>query len=463
MKIGILTYHASHNYGAFLQAYALQNVIKEQTGNDTEIINFNMPQALEFYENASNPKTGDSEYRSFYKKRFDMFIKQSKEHHDLSKESLITDDIKVFREWLSGKYDLIIVGSDEVWALNSFRGFPNPYWLPGVTGVKKVSYAASSRVGTENLSIEEKEQIKEFLSDFSYIGVRDGITEKMIRDVTGISPKMNCDPTFAFKFLINRELGKWLIKGRFHVDGNKKCIALMLTSGRMVDAITRKYDRDFDFISLYTYHKNVKKSVVLTPYEWIQVIAGCDGLISSFFHGVVFAMKSGTPFVALEPRKLESNEYSKIYDLLSRHGLEDNFHMLENPEEQSLRVIAPFLADILTGNARNDFSDVCNKEKQLLNSFLEQIPDIRPKHIVVTRPADCCGCGACMDSCPLSAIKLVNDEKGFWYPQVDNEICVNCGKCKDVCTFHVNKEKYSNRAEECGPLEVMGQNIRMKP
>lgn len=127
MKIGILTYHASHNYGAFLQAYALQNVLKEQTGNDIEIIDFNMPQALEFYENAANPKTTDGEHSSFYKKRYHMFIKQSRERHELSEEFLVTDDIKVFQEWVSGKYDLIIVGSDEVWALGTFRGFPNPY------------------------------------------------------------------------------------------------------------------------------------------------------------------------------------------------------------------------------------------------------------------------------------------------------------------------------------------------
>lgn len=29
MKIGILTFHASHNYGSMLQAYALQSILKK--------------------------------------------------------------------------------------------------------------------------------------------------------------------------------------------------------------------------------------------------------------------------------------------------------------------------------------------------------------------------------------------------------------------------------------------------
>ena len=61
MKIGILTYHASHNYGAFLQAYALRNVLIEKTGNDVDIINFNMPQSVELYANMSNPETDNEQ------------------------------------------------------------------------------------------------------------------------------------------------------------------------------------------------------------------------------------------------------------------------------------------------------------------------------------------------------------------------------------------------------------------
>ena len=38
MKVGILTFHAAHNFGSMLQAYALQKTV-EKTGNICEIIN----------------------------------------------------------------------------------------------------------------------------------------------------------------------------------------------------------------------------------------------------------------------------------------------------------------------------------------------------------------------------------------------------------------------------------------
>ena len=38
MKIGILTFHCAHNYGAVLQAYAIQEPLKLM-GFDVEIIN----------------------------------------------------------------------------------------------------------------------------------------------------------------------------------------------------------------------------------------------------------------------------------------------------------------------------------------------------------------------------------------------------------------------------------------
>lgn len=42
MKVGIITYHRAHNYGAVLQCYALQEVLKRM-GHDTQIIDYRQP------------------------------------------------------------------------------------------------------------------------------------------------------------------------------------------------------------------------------------------------------------------------------------------------------------------------------------------------------------------------------------------------------------------------------------
>ena len=39
-KIGIITFHSSHNCGSMLQAYALQTVLEKRYGAEVEIIDF---------------------------------------------------------------------------------------------------------------------------------------------------------------------------------------------------------------------------------------------------------------------------------------------------------------------------------------------------------------------------------------------------------------------------------------
>lgn len=46
---------------------------------------------------------------------------------------------------------------------------------------------------------------------------------------------------------------------------------------------------------------------------------------------------------------------------------------------------------------------------------------------------DCCGCSACVHSCPVAAIKFSEDEEGFNYPKIDTQLCINCGLCEKIC------------------------------
>lgn len=45
----------------------------------------------------------------------------------------------------------------------------------------------------------------------------------------------------------------------------------------------------------------------------------------------------------------------------------------------------------------------------------------------------CTGCMACVNICPRNAIRVKIDEKGFYYPEIDQECCVFCEKCNKVC------------------------------
>ena len=60
---------------------------------------------------------------------------------------------------------------------------------------------------------------------------------------------------------------------------------------------------------------------------------------------------------------------------------------------------------------------------------------------------ECCGCTACVISCPFGAVKMGPDALGFKYPVINNDLCTNCGKCFKDCQF-VKSYKGFNDFEE---------------
>ena len=51
----------------------------------------------------------------------------------------------------------------------------------------------------------------------------------------------------------------------------------------------------------------------------------------------------------------------------------------------------------------------------------------------IIEKSKCCGCNACGDVCPKGAITFQNDKEGFWYPVIDQTLCVDCGLCQKTC------------------------------
>lgn len=73
--------------------------------------------------------------------------------------------------------------------------------------------------------------------------------------------------------------------------------------------------------------------------------------------------------------------------------------------------------------------------------------------IEIKEKKECCGCNACGDVCPKSAISFPCDNEGFWYPLVDSTKCVNCGLCEKVCPMLNLESVKKNTREE---LKVYG-------
>lgn len=55
----------------------------------------------------------------------------------------------------------------------------------------------------------------------------------------------------------------------------------------------------------------------------------------------------------------------------------------------------------------------------------------------------CTGCFACMNICSQNAISMILNSEGFYYPRINEKLCINCGKCEKVCQITHNVEKYN--------------------
>ena len=127
-RIGILTFHRSINYGAFMQSYALSNELKNRYGDIVEIIDFEKLSKHLMYkkttEGVVNAIVRGNEEKIKYR-RFQEDLKLL----PLSTPSLITNDYDAVFDYINNRYDIVVVGSDAVWAYNKGLGLKNPYWL----------------------------------------------------------------------------------------------------------------------------------------------------------------------------------------------------------------------------------------------------------------------------------------------------------------------------------------------
>lgn len=74
--------------------------------------------------------------------------------------------------------------------------------------------------------------------------------------------------------------------------------------------------------------------------------------------------------------------------------------------------------------------------------------------IKIQNKQDCCGCAACVQRCPKQCILMKEDNEGFLYPDVDENICIDCGLCEKVCPIINRPEKLSVKET----LAVKNQN-----
>ena len=138
IKTGTITFHASHNYGSMLQAYALQQILIKELCVENEIINFRSEAQKRYYQlqDKKNITLKQKILKLFIgnndnalEKKFLLFENFLKEELILSQEFNNEDEVVEY----SKKFDYLITGSDQIW--NTYcLDFSWLYYLPFANG-----------------------------------------------------------------------------------------------------------------------------------------------------------------------------------------------------------------------------------------------------------------------------------------------------------------------------------------
>lgn len=321
MKIGILTFHRSINYGAFMQSFALSKEIQKRYGDIVEVIDFELSSKAKMYQFGWKKFAQNGfAYKHMYQRfRDDLCLLP------LSPETIISDKYQEIYAYINSRYDLVIVGSDAVWAYNKHLGLKNPYWLGSEIKCRKMSYAASAySLDVKNVPEEDKKYIADCLRDYEYIGVRDQETFDFVKTTnSSLEVHRNCDPTVLLP-TPDINMAKSILS-RLGLDVSKKIVSFMISGNKYVDKIQKELGNDYEFVMLLSRNqpkdrfrkRNEHYLYQLSPYEWYTVFSAFYMNITKYFHGTLLALKSGIPTISFDVTNMKYEYMSKIRQALT--------------------------------------------------------------------------------------------------------------------------------------------------
>lgn len=304
MKIGTLTFHWATNYGAILQAYALQQYLRQQ-GYETEIVDYR-PARVVLYQGLLRIRSG----------RVHEFVKElrlkrfRRAYLNVSKRTFRSN--RSLRKGCT-QYDVYIAGSDQVWnesfVLHAERSPTFSYYLDFVPDDRKrIAYATS--FGADHLSTGISAQAKQLLSKFDHIGVREN-TGKLILEGMGIDATVVVDPTL----LMRREFYEELLADRRPCERSGVFSFILHSHQHTAFAVSDQVQ------AMFFQARDSHKQVSIGVLDWLARIRESDVVVTNSYHAVLFSIVFRTPFIAVPVEASGMND--RLDTLLCSVGLGD--------------------------------------------------------------------------------------------------------------------------------------------
>ncbi|RKS84693.1 polysaccharide pyruvyl transferase [Orbus hercynius] len=317
MKIGILTFHCAHNYGAVLQAYALQTYLLKQ-GLDVKIINYR-PEFLlgtntlyDFRNFSSRTLMGKIKHIIG-----SPFIYRKKRSRYNAFESFIQHELNLSSIEDLGQLDLCIVGSDQVWNLNLTHGPDEFYGLltDKIIAKRKISYAAS--LGNAEISKTNISNWQLYLSSFDEVSMREKESVELFIANFNKSITHVIDPVFLLDQqdwdILSKPIDdKYVLVYQVHFDQKVLHVASKIAE--------EKNCRIIQLTSRVLLSRNINLFDTAGINEFISLFKNAQYIVTTSFHGTAFAIINQKNFYTI---KLGNSVDSRSMNLLASLGLEN--------------------------------------------------------------------------------------------------------------------------------------------
>lgn len=346
MKIKTITCHHVYNYGASLQAYALQHYL-ETLGHEVEIIDFNPWFHCDRYNPfwMSNNAIGRAAsiikkfpllryiwypYKAYKggmfktwgrKAAFDAF---EKDYYHLTSIKYFSSEELMENPPIADAY---IAGSDQIWNTFSNNGKEPGYYLDfGNDQTKRFSYAAS--LATNSIKDECKDFIKEKLAKFSFISVREKTGASLLADLGISNVSVVLDPVFL---LDKNDWQQLSSKGNLYGLSRESYILVydFLGNDDNMISFVKAYakEKSLKIVSINDFSERDYADININnagPLEFLALINNAACVIASSFHATAFSVIFQKEFYTFSLKGHHNS--SRMFDFLSSLGLQDRMN-----------------------------------------------------------------------------------------------------------------------------------------
>lgn len=332
MRIGILTYHRAHNYGAMLQAYALRTFLQEQ-GHNVEFIDYWPVEHAKEYA-LLRPINGNgildccknviANTLTFWRRwcRIHRFNTFAKEYLQLPlKASYSTHAASIYEQ-----YDCVVVGSDQIWrnysSTGKYYGFDPTYFCQTlVHSTHCITYAAS--MGVVQMNPDDWTRFCGYLNAFSTILVREQSLENLVRQA-GHNASVVIDPTLLWnKEFWNRILPSY----RFCKERYVLYYELMNSPEALAYAKQKAKELHCKLLIMdarIPYIQCPRHISFASPIQFMQAIRDAEFVIPTSFHGTAFSLIFEKQFIATGLQK----NADRVQTLLSLLKIRNHYQII---------------------------------------------------------------------------------------------------------------------------------------